>query len=524
MKKLLIGFLTVSFLFVLINIDANAQANYGYVTNILDITNVYISDNPEETSSKRCLKSINAIQVEKESDYTFVLSKHLFSDQSWGHPDLAYEVYLLFEDEETGRMLGRSYSYDFTLEYAYFTFKALTENLIIRELAIEVNSYPSYNRADIMLYKGLINDFNGHFTNFKSQMTPVQWAYIKDYDDDLDLEDIIKHINLYNSLEDEIIILEDNYTRNKNILGEHKTSLMLVSPSNNRIFCDLFVKVIDVTPPKIIGQTYYELEFKEETLEILSIIKNLRVIDNASNISEQDIIIYKDEYSKNKDKIGDHLVLFKVNDESGNIGELEIKISVRDTKPPIIAGPAEIYRYTTDLLITEAEIKNLFNVYDVADGDLSNYLVIEGVSKAVPGSYIYTLEVEDFSGNKTTKTLTVNVIQGSLPHYKRDDNHIITYSKYKQMSHEDLINWLKEKIVEGTEFTILLNEPEYSQNKNKPMNLYYSYMLNNQKHYGRVVVEPTKETKTKTIVVASLLAVINITFGLIYYKRPKIHF
>lgn len=523
MKKLLTGILTVSFLIVVINLKINAQNDHGYVTNILDLTNIYISDNPEDTSSSRCLKSVDSIKVEKESEYTFVLSKHLFFEQGWGHPDLDFEVYLRFKDEKTEEIFGRTYSYEFTEEYAYFSFKALTENLIIHELAIEINYNPNYNMADIMLYKGTINDFNGHFTNFKSQMIPVKWVYLKDYDDNLDLEDIIKHIYLYNINEDEIIILEDNYTINKNVLGEHKNTLMIVSPDKNRLFCDILVKIIDITPPQIVGKTYYELELKEEVLEMSTIIKNLRVIDNASNLSEQDIVIIKDEYTLNKDRVGEHLVFLQVKDDSGNIGEQEIKINVKDTKPPIIEGPAEIYRYTTDLVITNNEIKNLYNVYDVADGDLKDYLLIEGFSEAVPGSYIYTLTVEDFSGNKTTKTLTVNVIQGSLPKYNRDDNHIITYAKYKKMTHEEIIDWLKQKKAGATEVKILLDETKYVQNTNKPMHIYYSYMLNDQIHYGRVIIEPTIEKITTTTIVIFLLVIMNITFGIVYYKRPKLH-
>lgn len=523
MKKLLIGFLTVSFFIFLANIKINAEATYGYVKNILDLKNIYISDEPEETGSERCIKSIDPIKLEKGANYTFVLSKYFFRDVSWGDPTLDYEVYLSFKDDDEENLYGFTYSYEYGNDYAYLTFEAKRFNLIIRELPIERSYNPNYNGANIMLYKGEVEDFNGSFTSYKSQMTPINWVFVKDYDDNLATEDIINHISISDSATNEIIVLEDNYTENKNILGEHEIVLMITSVDNNRVFCKLLVKIMDITPPIIQGQTYYEIELMEETLLISDIIKSLRVNDNASIMSEQDIIIFNDEYTRNKDKIGQYTVLFQAIDDVGNIGELEIKINVQDTKPPIIEGPAEIYRYTTDLLITNEEIKNLYNVYDIVDGNLIDYLIIEGTSEATPGSYLYTLSVEDFSGNKTTKILTINIVEGSLPYYTKDNNNILTYQEYEKMTNEDLINWLLKSIEGASEVTILLNEALYLQNKNRPMHLYYSYLLNNQKHYGRILIEPTNDQQTTTLIVLSILGTINIVFGIIYYKRPKIH-
>lgn len=521
MKKIVITLLAVSFLFGLNIFKLKAKNNSAYIENILDLSKVAIYDNPEETSSNYCLKSIEPLVLEKGERYTFVISEDYFDERTFGNINFQYEAFYIFINPETNDKIGRTNSYYFTDRYAYMSFEAIYSLFEINEIALEQK--PNTANQDIMLYKGEIEMFNGEYTSFKSTYTTLNWVYLRDYDEDINVEDITSSIDVLDSENVTFEIIEDDYSLNKDRLGEFSIILMANSLSNNKSLLKIIVRTVDVTPPVFIGETTYNVELKENMPTLLEVIDRMEVIDNYSSLNFLDIVIISDNYTRNKYNIGNHTAILEVEDSSFNKSTLEIVINVYDQTPPIIKGPRELFRYTTDPVLTKEEIKMLFTAEDDIDGDLTNNIEIEGNYEQVPGVYEYILTVSDYSGNIATRNLSINILDGNYPVFIDNNTFIITYGIYKNMTLEDIKMWIQEKNQNATDIKILIDESIYLKDKDKPMYIYYSYLLNEQTYYGRILIEPSKEKATSNIAIISSLIVLNIGVLIVFIKRPKIH-
>lgn len=522
MKKIFLSFLIVSF-FVLGNVYVKGK--HDYVENLLDLTNVIISDEPEgeENENNYCLRTLNPINVEQGKTYTYVISREFFNDQGWQHPLQHFDIYYGFINSSTKEYDAKYEIYTFLDDYAYFSFEALSNELVLREVPFEI--IPDLLNIDIMLFEGTIDLFNGEYTSFTSMFQPFNWVYLKDYDVDLTLEEIIGSISVFDEADGEIeyTILSDEYTPNKDKMGEYMVSFMAVNSGNTRSFCDLLVKVIDIVPPYFIGSMEYKVELIDNMPPLEVVAQEIDVYDNYTNVSRQDIVIVSDNYTKNKNTVGTYKVIYEITDEFGNTATTEITINVVDETPPVISGPRVIYRYSTDQIITEEEIRSLFNATDSVDGNLIDKLEITGSSEATPGIYEYVLSVSDNCGNTTSKTIQVNVVNGRTPSYIDGDTHIIQYWEYEKMDHEAMKEWILKSIEGATDFSIVSDETLYKNNKTEPMYVYYSYMLNGQQYYGRVLVTQAKQTSVLQKIAIASLVVVNIGFSIFYFKRPILH-
>lgn len=520
MKKFLNMFFIVSFFVVITNLNSSASTEEIYLENLLNLSNVVICDSPEEVIGNRCLKMVDPIEVLEGEVYTLIISKDFYNSRSWEKEFInQLEAYIYFYNYQGKEIQGISPTLTYAFDYCFVTFQALTNKMKIHEIYID-ELHITNRSSCLMLYKGEESLYNNEFVSYKSKLEPIQGYYIKNIDDNLTLEEILSSLKIESKTgEYELLILADNYTPNKDEIGEHLVSLMAVDKYYNRNRYDLTIHNLDITPPVIEGTNNYTLELKEEELEIFEIIKNLRVSDNHSNLIEQDLIIIEDSYSSNKNKKGQYKVVFKLLDMSLNETTFTVIINVVDTTPPIIRGPKEIYRYTTDSFLTEEEIKGMFEVYDNIDGNLNDRLEIIGTYEKIPGTYEFTLSVSDYSNNITTRILTLNVVEGSIPIFIADDL-IIYYDEYSKMTREDMVLWLKSKTDNDITFKILLDETLYKQSKKEVMYVYYSYELNNQTHYGRIAVEPSINNYTN-LILFSFLVVVDTLFIVVYIKKSK---
>ena len=73
---------------------------------------------------------------------------------------------------------------------------------------------------------------------------------------------------------------------------------------------------------------------------------------------EQEYTITFDDYTYRTTYLGDHLVVLEATDCSGNKSTFNVNINVYDDIPPVIKGPVVIFRYSTDPIMTEEEIKS----------------------------------------------------------------------------------------------------------------------------------------------------------------------
>lgn len=520
MKKTIISLLAVSFFFWLSGFKLKAEEYI--LKNILDLKNITIGENPEESYRDYYIATAKPIELVEGNTYTFVISEDYYGKENFSETYFDYELFYYFKNPLTNETYGRTNTYKFKDSYAYMTFTATYSLFVIKEFPI--NIIPDTPNQDIMLFEGDIQLFDGSFTNYKTQYITQNWVYLKDYDKVISTLDIISNIKVLGAINEDYKIVFDEYTPNQDKLGEYSIVLMATNESNNKSLLKIIVKNTDITPPVFTGSTFYKVELKKDMPLVEVVTNSVDVRDNSSLINKQDIIIKSDNYTPNKDNLGSYLVVLEAKDEAGNTTLLEVTIEVYDDTAPVITGPRQIYRYSTDPILTNDDIKSFFTITDNVDEQIESSLIITGSHEQIPGFYEYTLTVSDLSGNTTTVPLTVHVLSGSQPHFNYDGGLIITYGEYKNMTHEDIKEWILNNHKEATNINILIDESKYLKDKDEAMYLYYSYELNNQTYYERILIESSNEKAHLEMIIAGVLLVINVSLLVVFIKRPKIHF
>ncbi len=120
-----------------------------------------------------------------------------------------------------------------------------------------------------------------------------------------------------------------------------------------------------------------------------------------------------DYYEKNEidwTKIGTYTLVYYYIDKESAIGfELGRRtIKIVDTQSPEIDGYFDIRIKLGDELTREHLLEGVTAIDDY-DGDITENIVVSGLSSLSIGSNTITLSVEDFSGNSTTKSISVYV-------------------------------------------------------------------------------------------------------------------
>jgi len=163
-------------------------------------------------------------------------------------------------------------------------------------------------------------------------------------------------------------------------------------------------------------------------ISIDEIKASLRAFDENDGDVTSSIIIYSDNYTLNKNKIGTYEVIFKANDTSLNYTYFKVLIKVVDQDPPKITGNFNIIA-NNNRKLTIQEIYNNIIVNDnydkrsnillevVCDNYSNNYMKV--------GTYELVIKATDSSGNFTTQNIIIEVkdvlkpkITGPMVHVK----------------------------------------------------------------------------------------------------------
>ncbi len=171
-----------------------------------------------------------------------------------------------------------------------------------------------------------------------------------------------------------------------------------------------------VTGPVISGSTgtYYANVDNPVTVEYLQSF--LIAIDETDGDITDRIIVSKDTYTGNGNKVGEYEVVFSVSDTAGNTSTFTLNVYVQDKTAPVIEGSGtKRVSYTSPL-----EMENLKSLYTITDNvDKNLELVVESdtytENARIPGSYRIVFSATDSSNNKTTKVVDIEVIDDVAP-------------------------------------------------------------------------------------------------------------
>lgn len=197
----------------------------------------------------------------------------------------------------------------------------------------------------------------------------------------------------------------------------------------------------------------------------------LTAIDETDGDVTDRIWIERDNYSPNIKVIGRHEVIFGVDDLSGNKAFLTVYINVYDFTTPVITGDQSIvkigYKETWNIESFRKLLKVTDNVDSLTNADIK--LKSDGytTNKSKLGIYDVVFEAKDKSGNETTFTKRVQVIDNVIPTFSGPS--VITTSNNTILTEKDVRDQLtaNDEIDKVITNKIELVEDNYTGKGNK---------------------------------------------------------
>jgi len=182
---------------------------------------------------------------------------------------------------------------------------------------------------------------------------------------------------------------------------------------HNTISAEQTITVVDTTVPTIITPQDIVGEAVNPTLNFIQ-LGELVASDSVGieSISNDKPIIFQ---------FGSTTVIWTVTDTSGNISQVTQAITVIDTTSPDISAPSDIVAEATDL-------SN--NVVELGEATVYDIMSVESIANDAPeffsvGETTVTWTATDSSGNSSTATQTVTIIDTAAPELTIPENVII---------------------------------------------------------------------------------------------------
>lgn len=409
-------------------------------------------------------------------------------------------------------------------EYMKFAFKNTGEYLDYRDIRNYDEYFPNLIRDDNVFYDSNLNKyyfefvyigyFDGAGFEYKKEISEKMYfdyidttspnfngegIYLVDIDNSVSVEKIKDSLtaidNIDGDLTNKIIIESDNYSSNKNKLGDYEIDFSVTDSSGNTAKFTVLVRVVDITKPNIffdssnanISKYYksnniFEVGYKE-TMSVDEIKSHYKAQDNYDGDITSDIEILNDEYTSNKSTLGNYEILLNVKDTSDNESKLSITVNVIDNIAPVFNDINIVEAPLSNGIKTIAYIKSLLSATDEIDGNIDVTIKSDRYTNNAKkvGEYEVVFIATDSSGNIAEHIVIVKVIDDIIPTIFVDD-YIIPKSEAEKLTLEQITNMLQKSIERslslGVKRMTLVND-NYSGNENKigTYSLSYSVQL-----------------------------------------------
>ncbi|HRY78171.1 MAG TPA: hypothetical protein P5154_05345 [Candidatus Izemoplasmatales bacterium] len=196
--------------------------------------------------------------------------------------------------------------------------------------------------------------------------------------------------------------------------------------------------VTDVNGPYFQGNPVV-ISNVDDPLSLEDIQAGISAFDVIDGEVTGDIEVISDQYTGNRTILGNYTILFRVSDQCLNSTEFTMTVKVVDVNPPLITGPGTVVvphpqtrtiPYLAALLTAsdqhEGSVVQTLNV--VSDGYTANAGTV--------GDYEVIFEASDTSGNRSTYSLTVSVVDQAAPVFSGISEITIGYDH--RLSAEDI--------------------------------------------------------------------------------------
>lgn len=303
-----------------------------------------------------------------------------------------------------------------------------------------------------------------------------QLNYITNPQNIITLEKIIENITVIDETDGTIELTEDNitlneYTNNQTTLGNHNIIFEVSDKAGNKAILTITIMVIDILSPTISGPEKVN-SYMSNSLTIQDLKKLLSVEDDCDNLQVNDIEIIKDEYTKNKDKVGEYEVVFSISDLSGNEGSFQILVNVVDDIKPTITGTSSYQKGSTDLTLTLEKILSNLEINDnVSSLDKSNLNIVkdtysDNFSKV--GTWEVIVNVKDQANNTSDDyAIQIQVLDDVAPVFWANNSFFVYVDTSTPLSFSQLKHIAKNLgIVDNNTTDIQIMSNDYFGNEN----------------------------------------------------------
>ncbi|CDR30199.1 Uncharacterised protein [Acholeplasma oculi] len=205
----------------------------------------------------------------------------------------------------------------------------------------------------------------------------------------------------------------------------------------------------DTTRPTISGEENFATSVND--LRPLSFFQGfLYAYDETDGDITDSIVVVTDNYTANMSTLGRYEVTFAVEDSAGNLTELVAYINVVDITAPVISGNTNVAEVSYTQTYNISTFRSTLTITDNYHNLTNSNIVVETdnytSNKTVPGTYSIVFSATDPSGNKTTFTKQVKVIDDIAPVFSgttlitKPSNSILTVANIQsQLSAVDAI-------------------------------------------------------------------------------------
>ena len=274
-------------------------------------------------------------------------------------------------------------------------------------------------------------------------------VFLTDVDNPIALEDILKEVHFVDGVDGVIeeTVVSDNYTPNKNRVGEWAVQVKATDAAGNTGTGTIIVRVLDKTGPIITGQTTFTSNMSSP-LTIENILSKLTATDNVDGNISDNIEIVSNGFTGNENIVGNKSIVVRVRDSAGNVSvDTTLKVNCVDDVKPVISikdGYSDSYTTSYENKMDINTILESIVVTDNIDSNLS-YEIIENKyegNDTIPNTYTIKLRATDTAGNiSEIKTITITVTD-EIPPVFFVSGKFIGISQANTLTHQELVNLL----------------------------------------------------------------------------------
>lgn len=245
--------------------------------------------------------------------------------------------------------------------------------------------------------------------------------YYVSVDSGYSLDTILKNVYVEDDQDGRIDynITQDDYSANKNKIGEYTVKLHAVDKSSNENTLTITVHVIDATAPVISGKNTWDSPMSSPITEA-TIRAGLSANDNVD--SSVVVTLKNDGFTGNEQKKGTYTIIYTATDSSDNTSaDFSVTVNVKDDIKPVIFGNNN-YQYTASTAVANLaeQLKTLLKVNDNADSGLSVTIKEDNYTdhRGTVGTYTIVYTAVDKSGNVADDyVVTIKVVDSEAPYF-----------------------------------------------------------------------------------------------------------